>query len=345
MENKLARICFNTNKWILPSGNFGKSKDRNSFEYDRGYGHEEWLNDHSKLINGYKYSFLQPINTPNKKHQGLDYAIWLYTMDGNRKLCLGKIKKVECVTRKQAEVAISNYHESGWFDDMYQQLKSLDIDTSSFIEDDALNLFNIRFKPHDLIWFDEPIDITEHYGNNRYVLLNLADPDFVEKQVLDDNLSIDINQIVDDTSLSHSERESLIMARVGQGKFRQHVINTWGGEKCAITLTDVRDILIASHIKAWKDCKTTKERLDGANGIMLCAHIDKLFDNHLITFKFNNNKYKLEVSPSLDMRQMNGLGLESGHELNITHLDFDSLERFKSYMDYHNQEFDMKNAR
>ncbi|MCZ8485692.1 HNH endonuclease signature motif containing protein [Vibrio lentus] len=56
------------------------------------------------------------------------------------------------------------------------------------------------------------------------------------------------------------------------------------GECCALTLTSVREILIASHIVPWSKCESDEQRLDGANGILLCAHIDKLFDAHLLTF-------------------------------------------------------------
>jgi len=92
----------------------------------------------------------------------------------------------------------------------------------------------------------------------------------------------------------------LVNARVGQGKFRSNVINTWGnGECCAFTFVDIIEVLVASHVKAWSECSSTSERLDGANGILLCAHIDKLFDRHLITFIKTGHRYLLKLQPSL----------------------------------------------
>ncbi|SGY81498.1 HNH endonuclease [Moritella viscosa] len=150
---------------------------------------------------------------------------------------------------------------------------------------------------------------------------------------------IDDLKDIENSDLSKSEKEVLTKARIGQGKFRRDVINTWQGEKCAITLVSIKEMLIASHIKAWKDCGTTDERLDGANGILLCAHVDKLFDNHLITFNSKNSRYYLELSQSLDNAQLNGLGIEKGIELDVSHLDFKASERFETYMEHHNLVF------
>jgi len=52
--------------------------------------------------------------------------------------------------------------------------------------------------------------------------------------------------------------------------------------------------LKASHIKAWKDCTSTQERLDSNNGLLLCANHDALFDQYLISLgafpKYAKNK-------------------------------------------------------
>lgn len=81
--------------------------------------------------------------------------------------------------------------------------------------------------------------------------------------------------------ISTTQKQQLIMARVGQGDFRINVQKI--ESKCRITgLTDKR-LLIASHIKPWK-VSSNKERLDGHNGLLLSPHIDKLFDKGWISF-------------------------------------------------------------
>ena len=338
MDKKITRLCWNKNEWIAPSGSEDKSLDKKSFEFTRGYGHEEWLRDKTKLVNSYKFSFLQAVKTKNNKHQGQEYVIWLYTQINNQKLCLGYIKHVICVTTEEATKAVKVHQEKGWFEEMSSQLADLDIDSSTLVESDPLDNFNIKYKPKDLVWFKEPKDITAQYSNNRYVLMNLIDPDFKTHHMIEDNLAYDLLEILED-DLSGAEVEQSTLARVGQGEFKRNVIELWQGEKCAVTLVAIKEMLIASHIKAWKDCDSVDERLDGANGLLLCAHLDKLFDNHLVTFLPKNNRYYLALSSTLDPYQLRGLGIEKDIELNTAHLDFDASERFKEYMAHHNELF------
>ena len=80
---------------------------------------------------------------------------------------------------------------------------------------------------------------------------------------------------------SSTERDALTKARMGQGLFRQRVAQQ--EPVCRVTGLTRQEFLIASHIKPWRDCDN-QERLDGANGLLLSPHIDKLFDRHWISF-------------------------------------------------------------
>jgi HNH endonuclease len=81
---------------------------------------------------------------------------------------------------------------------------------------------------------------------------------------------------------SPTEKATLIEARLGQGKFRKYLDMFWS-ESCAVTGCNIREVLRASHIKPWREC-SNKERLDPDNGLLLCAHLDALFDKGLISF-------------------------------------------------------------
>ena len=78
-----------------------------------------------------------------------------------------------------------------------------------------------------------------------------------------------------------TERDALTKARLGQGLFRQRVAAQ--EPICRVTGLARQEFLIASHIKPWRDCDH-QERLDGANGLLLSPHVDKLFDRHWISF-------------------------------------------------------------
>ena len=81
--------------------------------------------------------------------------------------------------------------------------------------------------------------------------------------------------------VSTTERDALTKARLGQGLFRLRVAEQ--EPICRVTGLARQEFLIASHIKPWRDCDHL-ERLDGANGLLLSPHVDKLFDRHWISF-------------------------------------------------------------
>jgi predicted restriction endonuclease len=88
-------------------------------------------------------------------------------------------------------------------------------------------------------------------------------------------------QVWDDPNLADTEREQLIMSRMGQGKFRERVYSF--ERTCRLTGVADPRLLVASHIKPWRD-SDAREKLDGNNGLMLSPHVDKLFDRGFMSF-------------------------------------------------------------
>ena len=85
------------------------------------------------------------------------------------------------------------------------------------------------------------------------------------------------------STTSATEAERLVRLRVGQGIYRESLMDYWGGA-CAVTGIAIPEILRASHAKPWAECTTDSERLNVFNGFLLCAHLDALFDRYLMTF-------------------------------------------------------------
>lgn len=79
-----------------------------------------------------------------------------------------------------------------------------------------------------------------------------------------------------------TERSGLVISRVGQGYYRQKLIEKFDG-KCAVTGISIRSILVASHIVPWAEAND-EEKLDANNGILLSPLYDALFDRHMISF-------------------------------------------------------------
>lgn len=97
-----------------------------------------------------------------------------------------------------------------------------------------------------------------------------------------DAYAIEIAQL-DANPPSTTEVLALVKQRRGQDLFRAALMDYWGGA-CAVTGIAVPELLRASHAKPWAKCATDQERLNVFNGFLLCAHLDALFDQGLMTF-------------------------------------------------------------
>ena len=152
-----------------------------------------------------------------------------------------------------------------------------------------------------------------------------------EKDLLSDLVDID------DSDLPATEKERLVAARIGQGKFRSDVISAWQiGEACCLTGIAIPELLIASHIKPWRD-SNPKERLDAANGLLLATHVDKLFDKHLLSFKQEGDDYVVVLNPRVrDVAEQ--LGIANTKKINAKRLGA-SEGNFSSYMQGHLEQF------
>jgi hypothetical protein len=123
-------------------------------------------------------------------------------------------------------------------------------------------------------------------------------------------------------------RESLSLARIGQGKFRTSLIDYWGG--CAITNCKTHSLLKASHIKPWKD-SSNAERLDVFNGILLMPNYDTLFDKGLITFSEDGH---MVTSPTLSSSDIKTIGIKKNVIINfdIKHQEYLAFHRDNIYI-------------
>jgi hypothetical protein len=173
---RVARITWNKNGWILPSGRDGKSKNPATHEGKYGYGHEEWLFDTSKIIGGYHYGFLEPIHKQDQAYEKKQFDIGLYSIcetDGGR-YWIGRINNVYVLDAEDAEKIKTSYKEKGWYDEMQQQVAHAGGDIRDFNTWTGGQLFNIRFKLSDMQIEDYELLPPEHplYRITRYTFLN-----------------------------------------------------------------------------------------------------------------------------------------------------------------------------
>ena len=110
-------------------------------------------------------------------------------------------------------------------------------------------------------------------------------------------------------ALSETERQSVIKARIGQGMFRQELLEMWEG--CAVTNVVLPNVLRASHIKPWR-FSTNAERLNPYNGLLLLPQYDQLFDKGLISFA---DRGELIRSPAIEAIEPAKLGIDLNDKL------------------------------
>ena len=121
----------------------------------------------------------------------------------------------------------------------------------------------------------------------------------------------EVSRISEDRALPDTEKDALIKARRGQGRFRQRV----GRLKrfCRVTRVDRPEHLIASHIKPWRE-SDNRERLFEGNGLLLTPTIDHLFDRGFISFE---NSGELLVSPVAHEDSLKKMGIITDRVVNV----------------------------
>jgi predicted restriction endonuclease len=137
-----------------------------------------------------------------------------------------------------------------------------------------------------------------------------------------DEILCDASNLKEDRTLSSTERKALIDSRLGQGMFRDAVVNYW--KACALTRYQRVDLLKAGHIKPWREC-SNRERLNKFNGILLTPNFHEVFDKGLISF---TNNGKILISCDLSEADKAHLGITDKMHIKIS-------DEHKKYFDFH----------
>lgn len=126
--------------------------------------------------------------------------------------------------------------------------------------------------------------------------------------------------------LPATERQAVIKARIGQGTFRQLLLEMWEG--CAVTDIRLPNVLRASHIKPWR-FSTNSERLDPYNGLLLLPQYDQLFDKGFISFDKRGTLIRSRAIEHVDPRR---LGIDVTDRLRTL------SRQHQAFLEYHRTE-------
>jgi hypothetical protein len=142
-------------------------------------------------------------------------------------------------------------------------------------------------------------------------------------------------QLESDVTVTETDREAIVRARVGQGLFKQRVMQI--ETSCRITGVNNLSHLMASHCKPWRD-STNEERLNGENGLLLTPSIDHLFDRGFIGFEDSGD---LIISPVAHRPSLQKMGVETNRLVNVGQF----TEGQRKFLDYHRNGVLLQTAR
>lgn len=135
----------------------------------------------------------------------------------------------------------------------------------------------------------------------------------------------ELNVITADETIPETDRLAIVLARRGQGLFKQRVMRL--EKACRVTGVTREEHLRASHCKPWRD-SNNNERLDAENGLLLTPSVDHLFDRGFIGFEDDGD---LIVSPVADRESLQRMGIDTRNRINVG--VFSSGQR--NYLNFH----------
>ena len=153
-----------------------------------------------------------------------------------------------------------------------------------------------------------------------------------ENDVIEEFVEKEIEKINENPKITSTEKLQLTKARVGQGIFRDSIIEKYNST-CIITGINDERILIASHIKPWA-VSNDHEKLSRENGLLLSPTFDKLFDKGFISFKNNG---EIILSDYFSDRNFKILNLK-----NETIYNLKTSEEMKRNLEYHRENIFVK---
>lgn len=258
IDKKMARICWNTNGWTIPSGFEGKSKNKGSFEQKHGYGFEEWMFNVARTLNGYVYANIQALPEDRKSPQGRVFDLTLFSINGNsgERYKVGTIKNVEIIDEQESKKVFKEYCRVGWFDEMIAELQAVGLDPS-VIEGYKVRktgkFFNIRYRAEDIDILSDLVLLKRgsiralYYG--RLYKDSLANAGAIVK--------------IDEAFEAASDNKK-------QG--RAHTRNMGGGKKHVLPIHDSMQNKIAEYLKS---CRTIKEVKRESKGVDILVKREK----------------------------------------------------------------------
>lgn len=159
----ITRITPNYNRWLTPSGIDGKCCSKTNpklYEWEAGFGWEEWLFNSRNRKDDYQYGFLECFNKQNFNDEVIHDEVVLYS-----RICSSKnssyriiavIRNLIKLSNDEATIRNREIVQNGDKAEMRKECKSAGGDLKKFDEGPAF-VVNIKFRYDDILWFDSEL--------------------------------------------------------------------------------------------------------------------------------------------------------------------------------------------
>lgn len=141
--------------------------------------------------------------------------------------------------------------------------------------------------------------------------------------------AIDFTPVFDASTPRQKDTMRAVSSRLGQHEYRKSLLALWKNS-CSVTSCANQDLLVASHIKPWRECTENNEWLNPYNGLMLIPNLDRAFDQGLISFSDTGS---ILISPKLTVSDCEKLGISKSMALRFV------LPEHIPFLQYHRQKY------
>lgn len=207
---------------------------------------------------------------------------------------------------KLLDIPFKTSHKCSW--DNYCEFTDV-ISVIRACLDDFLGFYVRLIDAHSFLWIIQEEEFAQYLY--AYKVAAEHDPEIVI--VLDPHQNLKKDALV------------TVSARINQWKYRKDLCVLWE-DMCSVTGCSHINLLVASHIKPWRDCTQNNEWCDPHNGLLLTPNLDSAFDKGYISF----DEYgQIMISSELSKDTCQKLGIHIGMKLRKT------PEETMAFMVYH----------
>lgn len=187
-SHRLARIAYNSSGWKRPTGDAKKCESPGTYNFNHGFGHEEWLFRAEWKIDGWRYAFIQGLNKNRIAYLGQSLNVTFYTLQPDkRRRLVATIYGLESLSDAQAEDALNAFRKRGWFKTMQDEVRAIGGNADALGDPkSAEHVLNVRFRLENVELYPTVIFLPDDEwieDRHRYMLYKFvaSDQERVEK--------------------------------------------------------------------------------------------------------------------------------------------------------------------